>query len=230
LYQQAKKMHATSFAGASVSSKRVAFSPAGRCSHVVQAAVAVPAQFKAVKPVGDRVLVKLDKEEQKSVGGVLLPTVAQSRPTAGAVVAAGDVSMVKAGDRVVYSKFAGTDIQVSGEEHILLKEDDVIGTMPSGDQVANMKPLGDRVLIKCAESEKTSAGGVLLASDSGDRPNFGTVVAVGEGKKDEEGKAVAPNVSVGATVMYSKYSGTEFEDEDASYIVVRESDILAALS
>lgn len=52
-------------------------------------------QFKAVKPVGDRVLVKVDKEEQKSIGGVLLPTAAQSRPTAGAVVAAGDVSLVK---------------------------------------------------------------------------------------------------------------------------------------
>jgi co-chaperonin GroES (HSP10) len=67
------------------------------------------------------------------------------------------------------------------------------------------------LLLQCAESEKTSAGGVLLANDSGDRPNFGTVVAVGEGKKDEEGKTVAPNVAVGATVMYSKYSGTEFE-------------------
>jgi co-chaperonin GroES (HSP10) len=48
-----------------------------------------------VKPVGDRVLVKVDKEEQKSVGGVLLPTAAQSRPTAGSVVSAGDVNMVK---------------------------------------------------------------------------------------------------------------------------------------
>lgn len=54
-------------------------------------------QFKAVKPVGDRVLVKVDKEEQKSVGGVLLPTAAQARPTAGSVVSAGDVSMVKVG-------------------------------------------------------------------------------------------------------------------------------------
>jgi chaperonin GroES len=52
-------------------------------------------QFKALKPVGDRVLVKVDKEETKSVGGVLLPTVAQSRPTAGAIVAAGDVALVK---------------------------------------------------------------------------------------------------------------------------------------
>jgi co-chaperonin GroES (HSP10) len=52
-------------------------------------------QFKGVKPVGDRVLVKVDKEEQKSMGGVLLPTAAQARPTAGSVVSAGDVSMVK---------------------------------------------------------------------------------------------------------------------------------------
>lgn len=52
-------------------------------------------QFKAVKPVGDRVLVKVDKEEQKSGGGVLLPTAAQSRPTAGSVVSAGDVNMVE---------------------------------------------------------------------------------------------------------------------------------------
>jgi chaperonin GroES len=69
----------------------------------------------------------------------------------------------------------------------------------------------DLLCAQCAESEKTSAGGVLLANDSGDKPNFGTVVAVGEGKKDEEGNTVAPNVAVGATVMYSKYSGTEFE-------------------
>jgi len=197
---------------------------------VVQAATALPTQYKAVKPVGDRVLVKVDKEEQRSVGGVLLPTAAQSRPTAGAVVAAGDVSMVKDGDHVVYSKFAGTDLEVGGVEHVLLKEDDVIGTLSADEKIGNMKPIGDRVLIKCAESEKTTSGGVLLANDSGDKPNLGTVVAVGEGRKDEEGKTTAPNVAVGATVMYSKYSGTEFEDDDHSYIVVRESDILAALS
>jgi chaperonin GroES len=66
-------------------------------------------------------------------------------------------------------------------------------------------------LLQCAEAEKKTAGGVLLASDSGDKPNFGTVVAVGEGKKAEDGAQVKPNVAVGATVMYSKYSGTEYE-------------------
>ncbi|WIA08589.1 hypothetical protein OEZ86_011180 [Tetradesmus obliquus] len=223
-------MQATAFAGANVSSKRVAVASGRRCSHVVRAAVAVPAQFKAVKPVGDRVLVKVDQEERASTGGVLLPTVAQTKQTAGSIVAAGDVSLVKSGDRVVYSKYAGTDVQVAGDEHVLLKEEDVIGVLPSGDKISTMKPLGDRVLIKCAEAEKKTAGGVLLASDSGDKPNFGTVVAVGEGKKAEDGAQVKPNVAVGATVMYSKYSGTEYEEEDVQYIVVRESDILAALA
>jgi chaperonin GroES len=65
--------------------------------------------------------------------------------------------------------------------------------------------------LQCAAAEKKSAGGVLLANDGGDKPNFGEVVAVGEGKKNEEGTQTKPNVSVGATVMYSKYSGTEFE-------------------
>jgi chaperonin GroES len=186
-------------------------------------------QFKGVKPSGDRVLVKVDKEEGKTQGGVLLPTVAQNKPTAGAVVALGDVELVKSGDRVVYSKYAGTELAIAGDEHVLLKEDDVIGVLGAADSIAKLKPLGDRVLIKCAQAEGKTAGGVLLTNE-GDKPTFGEVVAVGSGKKDDEGKVTAPNVSVGATVMYSKYSGTEFEDGDDSFIVVREGDILAALA
>lgn len=249
-----------------------------------------PAQFKGVKPAGDRVLVKVDKEEGKTQGGVLLPTVAQNKPTAGAVVELGDVELVQvgggswqasppvaaaararrrvsetcaapmgvpagagqawdpgtaqgsghqkrgpqppprspqSGDRVVYSKYAGIEVAIGGDEHVLLKvrrrgrgaaarapagaaapghgragrgsgpgpspspadacggsqpqpaggelvprqhqrqherkrqrkrhhrppppppqEEDVIGVLPSGDNIAKLKPLGDRVLIK----------------------------------------------------------------------------------
>ncbi|KIZ04730.1 chaperonin [Monoraphidium neglectum] len=185
--------------------------------------------FKGVKPSGDRVLVKVDKEEGRTQGGVLLPTVAQNKPTAGAVVALGDVELVQSGDRVVYSKYAGTEVAISGDEHVLLKEDDVIGVLTSGDNIAKLKPLGDRVLIKCAQAEGKTAGGVLLTTES-DKPTFGEVVAVGSGKKAEDGKVVAPNVPVGSTVMYSKYSGTEFEEGDDQFIVVRESDILAQLA
>ncbi len=76
-----------------------------------------------------------------------------------------------------------------------------------------------------------TSGGVLLANDNADKPTFGVVVAVGEGSKNEEtGEVVKPNVAVGATVMYSKYSGSEFEEADDNFIVVREAEILAALA
>lgn len=98
-------------------------------------------------------------------------------------------------------------------------------------QIASMQPLGDRILIKCAKVDSKTASGLLLNTESAEKPNFGTVVSVGSGRPGEDGAApVAPNVAVGATVMYSKYSGTEFEEDDDSFIVVRESDILAQLS
>lgn len=194
------------------------------------AATALPKQFKAVKPVGDRVFVKVDKEEVKSIGGVLLPSGAGKKSTAGTIVALGDATLVKSGDRVIYSKFAGTDISVGEEAHVLLKEDDVIGVLSKGDKIGSMLPLGDRVLIKSAKAAAKSAGGVLLNVESAEKPTFGTVVAVGGGKaKEGSDEIVPPNVKPGQTVMYSKYSGTEFEEDDDQFIVVRENDVLAAL-
>ncbi|GAX74367.1 hypothetical protein CEUSTIGMA_g1816.t1 [Chlamydomonas eustigma] len=198
---------------------------------IVQASSAIPKQFKAVKPVGDRVLVKVDKEEMKSIGGVLLPSSATKKPTAGQIVSVGDVTLLKGGERVVYSKYAGTEMEVEGGEHVLLKEEDVIGVLPSNDKIGQLQPLGDRVMIKSAKAEEKTSGGVLLSTQSAEKPNFGTVVAVGSGKKKEDSEEwIKPNIQVGQTVMYNKYSGTEFEEEDEGFIVVRESDILAALS
>uniref|UniRef100_A0A7R9UZ31 20 kDa chaperonin, chloroplastic n=1 Tax=Chlamydomonas euryale TaxID=1486919 RepID=A0A7R9UZ31_9CHLO len=215
---------------ASMSSmRRAAVGGRARCVSV-RAATALPKQFKAVKPVGDRVLVKVDKQEMKSIGGVLLPANAAKKPTAGAIVGMGDVSLVKMGDRVIYSKYAGTEVEVAGEEHVLLKEDDVIGVLTASEKISELKPLGDRILIKMAEAEEKSSGGVLLTSQSAEKPNFGTVVSVGAGRKKEDGEVSAPNVAVGSTVMYSKYSGTEFEEEDLGYIIISEGDVLAALS
>jgi chaperonin GroES len=181
------------------------------------------------------VLVKVDEEETRTVGGVLLPSAAQSKPTAGAVVAKGDAETVALGDRVVYSKYAGTEVEVAGKGHVLLKEEDVIGVLPGGsDDVSGLRPLGDRVLIKQAAAEDKTSGGVLLTAEAAEKPTFGTVVAVGPGRKAEgegaDAAPAAPSVSVGATVMYSKYAGTEFDEEDAKYIVVRESDVLASLA
>lgn len=82
-------------------------------------------QFSTVKPVGERVFVRVGDVEEVSSGGILLPSTAQKKPTAGEVVdASADCKNVKAGDRVVYSKYAGTEVEMKDAEYVLLKEED----------------------------------------------------------------------------------------------------------
>lgn len=181
-------------------------------------------------PVGDRVLVKAVEPEEQTTSGILLPTSAQKKPTQGDVVAASGA--VKSGDRVVYSKYAGTEVELSGAAHVILKEDDVIGVLSGGTDITSLKPLQDRVLIEVAEAKDTTSGGLLLTEAAKDKPTVGKVVAVGPGRagKDDEA-AVAPSVAVGSSVLYSKFSGAEFEGSNGkSYIVVRDVDILATVA
>ena len=91
------------------------------------------------------------------------------------------------------------------------------------------------VLIVCMyvqveKSDDSSAGGVLLPDSAQDKPLIGTVVAVGKGWTEEEGKKVEASFGVGDTVMYPRYSGSEFEEDGDSFIVMRTEDILASLS
>lgn len=193
----------------------------------------LPPQYKSVRPVADRVFVKVDAEEEKTTGGILLPTSAGKKPTKGKVMAVGPGASkgdtttpvgISVGDVVSYSQFAGTEVTLDDEAHILLKEEDCIGTM-GGDDVSTLKPLSDRVMIKCTATEDETDGGLLLTGKS-EKPMTGEVVAVGPGKGEEP-----MDVTVGSSVLYSKYSGTEFESTDGSeYIVVRAADVLAVLS
>ncbi len=86
----------------------------------------------------------------------------------------------------------------------------------------NIKPLADRVLIEPAEAETTTASGIIIPDSAKEKPQKGTIVAVGPGKKDEP-----LTVKVGDTVIYGKYSGTELNVDGTDYLMMRESDILA---
>jgi chaperonin GroES len=179
--------------------------------------------------VGDRVFVKAMEAENRSVGGILLPASSQGKSNQGEVTAAGSTKGVKVGDKIIYSKYAGTEIELQGTSHMLLKEDDVIGLMPGSD-VSQLQPLQDRVLIQVMEADDTTSGGLLLTEGAKEKPNIGKVVAVGPGKEVEDGEKIVPGVAVGDTVLYSKYSGTEFQGGDKEYIVVRDADIMATLA
>jgi chaperonin GroES len=86
----------------------------------------------------------------------------------------------------------------------------------------NIKPLADRVLVEPAEAEAKTASGIIIPDTAKEKPQKGSVVAVGDGKKDEP-----LTVKEGDTVLYGKYSGTEISVDGVEYLIMRESDILA---
>ena len=86
----------------------------------------------------------------------------------------------------------------------------------------NIRPLADRVIVEPAAAETKTASGIIIPDTAQEKPQRGTVVAVGPGKKDEP-----MTVSVGDVVLYGKYSGTEFKYEGGDYLIMREADIMA---
>jgi chaperonin GroES len=93
-----------------------------------------------------------------------------------------------------------------------------------------VRPLGDRVVVKPAErEEKTQSGIILPDTVSKERPQEGNILAVGEGRRDDSGKLIPMNVSVGDRVLFAKYSGTEFKLDEVDYLILAEKDILGII-
>ena len=94
----------------------------------------------------------------------------------------------------------------------------------------NLKPLSDRVIIKQDEAEETTASGLLIASKSKEKPQRGTVIAVGEGKRNDDGELIPMPVAKGDVVIYGKYSGQEVTVDGEEYIILRADDIYAIVT
>jgi chaperonin GroES len=98
--------------------------------------------------------------------------------------------------------------------------------MPTKTQVS-FKPLGNRVVIEPQDNdEQVSSGGIFIPDTAKEKPQEGLVVAIGPGRLTDDGNRVPMDVEVGDTVVYSKYSGTEYKEGSTEYLVVREDDIL----
>ncbi|WP_267383870.1 co-chaperone GroES [Cyanobacterium sp. uoEpiScrs1] len=96
--------------------------------------------------------------------------------------------------------------------------------------VSTVKPLGDRVFVKVSASEEKTAGGILLPETAKEKPQIGEIVAVGPGKRNDDGSRSAIEVKVGDQVLYSKYAGTDIKLGGADYVLLSEKDILAAVA
>lgn len=96
--------------------------------------------------------------------------------------------------------------------------------------VSTVKPLGDRVFIKVSASEEKTAGGILLPDTAKEKPQVGEIVAVGPGKRNDDGSYSEVEVKVGDKVLYSKYAGTDVKLGSDEYVLLAEKDILAIVS
>ena len=95
----------------------------------------------------------------------------------------------------------------------------------------SMKPLSDRVVIEPSEDDaEQSPGGIYIPDTAKEKPQKGSVIAVGPGRTSDDGTLVKMSVKKGEIVIYSKYAGTEYAEDGTDYLIVRESDILATVS
>jgi chaperonin GroES len=93
----------------------------------------------------------------------------------------------------------------------------------------NLRPLQDRIIVKRVEEETKTAGGLFIPETAKEKPQRGEIVAVGKGKKTEDGKVLPLDVKVGDTVLFGKYAGTEIKVDGEDLLMMREDDILAVV-
>jgi len=94
----------------------------------------------------------------------------------------------------------------------------------------SIKPLGNRLVVEPIEQEEITSGGIVLPETAKEKPQKGTVLAVGPGERNDEGEYMPLEVAEGDTVLFAKYSGTEIKYDGKKLLIMRESDILAKLN
>jgi chaperonin GroES len=95
--------------------------------------------------------------------------------------------------------------------------------------VGKIRPVGDRVVVKPAAKEEVTKSGIVIPDTAKEKPQEGTVVAIGSGRLLDNGDRVAPDVQEGDRVLFAKYGGTEFKLDGEEYLVLKENDILAII-
>jgi chaperonin GroES len=194
-----------------------------------------------ITPLNNFLLVKIAAAQEQTEGGILLTGKAKVKKTEGKVVSVGPgkthhesgtiIPMpIAPGEGVVYGKYDGTQIDLDGARHILIRDDDVLVKF-TGDELTleGADVTRDNVLVFVERKEQETEGGILIAKSSKteNRPSTGTVVKVGPGRMAANGELMAMEVEVGDMVKFRDFAGNEVNIGEKEYSVVRMSDILA---
>jgi chaperonin GroES len=193
-----------------------------------------------VKPLNNFLLIKVAEAVEKTEGGILLTGKAKIKKTEGTVVSVGpgrthqDSGVVfdmpvSEGDGIVYGKYDGTEININGDRHTLIRDDDILVKFKGELSVDTVDVVRDNVLVAVDRSEEETDGGILIAksSKSDSKPSTGEVIKVGPGKIASDGKLMPMDVAVGDKVKFRDFAGNEVEIGELEYSVVKMSDVLA---
>jgi len=195
----------------------------------------------SVTPTNNFILVKIAPAQEETEGGILLTGKAKKSKTEGLVMATGPGKThpdtgalfempVNEGDNVVYGEYDGTDMDIDGEKHTLIRDDDVLVKF-SGDSLTmdSCDVLRDTVLVYVETKETSTEGGILLAqlSSTDNRPSTGKVVKVGPGRFATNGERMEMELAEGDMIKFRDYAGKEVEIDEEEYTVVSSLDILA---
>jgi len=189
-------------------------------------------------PLSNFVLVKVREAKEQTFGGIILPDQAKERSTAGSVVSVGpgkthhDTNVVipmpvSVGDGVLYGKYDGSKIDYNGEEHTLIRDEDILLSYKGGEMtLEDIEPAWDQVVVKVETSSETPSG-IITASASERASSEGQVMSVGKGRVASNGELIPLGVSVGEYVKFRDYAGSEVRLSGSGYVIVRASDCLA---
>jgi len=194
-----------------------------------------------VTPLNNFLLVKKAEAQEQTEGGILLTGKAKIVKTQGEVIAVGpgrthpDSGLVfempvTPGDGVVYGKYDGTEIDIDGVKHTLIRDDDILVKFSGPDlSVDSVEVVGDNVLVKADPKEAETEGGILIAKTATkeSKPSTGTVVKVGPGRMASNGELMAMEVTPGDMVKFRDFAGNEVDVDGEEYCVVKMADILA---
>ena len=131
----------------------------------------------------------------------------------------GGIGRIRCPGLIVQAFVTGVSVQ---ESTLIQKENTEYMTI-------NVKPLGDRVLVQPLDEKEVNKGGIIIPDTAKEKPQEGTVAAVGTGKLDDDGKKIEFTVKVGDKVLIPKYGGTEIKIEGENYLILREDDVLGII-
>jgi len=190
-----------------------------------------------LRPLNTRIVIKPDNPDERTKSGIIIPDNAKVKPARGTMVAMGPGMLMKTGqrwpmpgmkpgDKVMYSQYAGTEIEVDGVLHIVMRDDDVFACGPADDRLL---PCSDRVMLKCDEAPDKSKGGIIIPDSAKERPLEGEVIAVGPGKTLEDGTIRPLDVKPGERVKFQKHQGTDVKIGSQTFRFFREDDLLGVV-